>query len=238
MISYDVTDVGKACVRTLAKLDHSSNNVANVATPGFKAEYLSYIMNTPAPSLRDQVPPYTESVFTDYSQGTLQKTDNPLDFALQGEGFFALQTDEGIVYTRKGDFTINSQSELVTKSGDYVLGRTGKIILEGKDIQVDESGSIMMDGNQADMLKIVSFENPEALVHVGGGAFKDNGNGVLKKDFAPHVVNESLESSNVSAIKEMIQMIDLQRTFETYQKLIHTMSDQDKLSTGRIGKLV
>jgi flagellar basal-body rod protein FlgF len=238
MTSYDVSDVGKACIRTLAKLDYSSNNVANVNTPGFKAEYLSYIMKKSVPSSSDEVPSYAESVSTDYSQGTIQKTDNPLDFALQGEGYFSLQTGNGITYTRKGDFSLNAKSELVTKSGDYVMGKTGKIILDGKNVHVDESGNIQVDGNQVDSLKIVSFENPEVLTHVGEGLFKDNGNGVLKKDFTPNVVNESLETSNVSAIKEMIQMIDLQRTFETYQKLIHTISEQDKLSTGQIGKLV
>ncbi|SEM35600.1 flagellar basal-body rod protein FlgG [Syntrophus gentianae] len=237
-MSYDVTDVGNACVRTLSKLDYSSNNVANVNTPGFKAEYLNYSVEKSSPTTSDKVPSYAQSLFTDYSQGTLQRTDNSLDFAIQGEGFFVLQSDNGIAYTRKGDFTLNEKSELVTKSGDYVLGKSGKIILDGKDIHVDQSGSIQVDGNQVDSLKIVSFENPEVLIHKGEGVFKDNGNGVVKKDFTPNVLNESLEASNVSAIKEMIQMIDIQRTFETYQKLIHTISDQDKLSTGRIGKLV
>jgi len=238
MMSYDVTDVGKASVRTMEKLDYSSNNIANVNTPGFKAEYLNYIKKNSETSSSDDVPSYAESLSTDYSQGTLQKTDNPLDVALQGEGFFVLQTDNGVVYTRKGDFTLNAKSELVTQSGSYVMGKTGKITLSGKDLRVDEAGNVQIDGTQVDTLKIVAFENPGMLTHVGEGVFKDNGSAVLKKDFTPKVANGSLETSNVSAVKEMIHLIDLQRTFETYQKLIHTISDQDKLSTSRIGKLV
>jgi len=237
MISYDVDDVGRACVRTMAKLDYSSNNIANVSTPGFKAEYLNYIMKNTGPSSSDKMPSYAESPSTDYSQGTLQKTDNSLDVALQGEGFFVLQTASGIAYTRKGDFTLNTKQELITKSGDYVMGKAGKIVLNGNDVRMDESGNIQLDGTQVDSLKIVSFENPEVLTHAGEGILKDPGEGILKKDFTPKVVNGSLETSNVSAIKEMIQMIDLQRTFETYQKLIHSMEDQDKLSAGRIGKV-
>lgn len=237
-MSYDVTDVGKASMRTMEKLDYTSNNIANVNTPGFKAEYLTYIMNNSATPSSDKLPSYSESLFTDYSQGTLQRTDNPLDVALQGEGFFVLQTKNGVAYARKGDFTLNAKNELVTKSGDYVMGKTGKITVSGNDVRIDDSGNIQIDGSNIDALKIVGFENPEVLIHVGEGVFKDNGSAVPKKDFTPKVANGSLETSNVSAVKEMIQLIDLQRTFETYQKLIHTISEQDKLSTGRIGKLV
>jgi len=237
MMSYDVADVGKACVRTMAKLDYSSNNIANVSTPGFKAEFLNYIMNNSGQSSSDKMPSYAESLATDYSQGTLQRTDNPLDVALQGEGFFVIQTGTGVAYTRKGDFTLNTKNELVTKSGDYVMGKAGKIILNGKNARIDESGNIKIDENQVAQLKIVNFKNPEVLTHAGEGILKDSGKGVFQQNFTPKVVNGSLELSNVNAIKEMIQMIDLQRTFETYQKLIQAIDEQDKLSAGRIGKV-
>ncbi len=237
MMSYDVGDVGKACVRTMAKLDHISNNIANASTPGFKAEYLNYIMNDSGKSSSNNMPSYSEKLSTDYSQGTLQKTDNAMDFALQGEGFFVIQTERGLAYTRKGDFTLNANNELVTKSGDFVMGKSGKISLSGRNINVDESGIIKIDDNQVDQLKIVNFENPQMLIHTGEGLFKDQGNGIIQKDSNSKVVNGSLEISNVNAIKEMIQMIDMQRTFETYQKLIHAIDDQDKLSTGKIGKV-
>ncbi|OPY03367.1 MAG: Flagellar basal-body rod protein FlgG [Syntrophus sp. PtaB.Bin001] len=183
------------------------------------------------------MPSYSEKLSTDFSQGTLQKTDNTMDFALQGEGFFVIQTERGLAYTRKGDFTLNANNELVTKSGDFVMGKSGKISLSGRNINVDESGIIKIDDNQVDQLKIVNFENPQMLIHAGEGLFKDQGNGIIQKDSNSKVINGSLEISNVNAIKEMIQMIDMQRTFETYQKLIHAIDDQDKLSTGKIGKV-
>jgi flagellar basal-body rod protein FlgG len=237
MMSYDVGDVGRACVRTMAKLDYTSNNIANVSTPGFKAEYLNYIMKDSGKSMSENVPSYSEELATDYSQGTLHKTDNLLDFALQGEGFFVVQTNAGLAYTRKGDFTLNANNELVAKSGDFVMGKSGKITLPDKDIIVDESGIIKNGENQVDQLKIVNFENRQVLTHAGEGLFKDQGNGIIQKEFNSKVINGALEISNVNAIKEMIQMIDLQRTYETYQKLIHAIDDQDKLATGKIGKV-
>jgi len=237
MMTYRIADVGNACVRKMAKLDCSANNIANVSTPGFKSEFLNFLMKDSGNASSDMAPSYTESLVRDYSQGTLQRTDNPLDVAIQGEGFFVIQTESGIVYTRKGDFTLNAKKELVTKSGDYVMGKTGKIVLDGNHVHIDESGNIGIDENQVGQLKIVNFKNPEALISAGEGILRDEGKGILQENFMPKVVNGSLELSNVSAIKEMTQMIDLQRTFETYQKLIHTIDEQDKLSASRIGKV-
>jgi flagellar basal-body rod protein FlgG len=117
------------------------------------------------------------------------------------------------------------------------MDKTGKIVLDGNHVHIDESGNIGIDENQVGQLKIVNFKNPEALISAGEGILRDEGKGILKENFMPKVVNGSLELSNVSAIKEMTQMIDLQRTFETYQKLIHTIDEQDKLSASRIGKV-
>lgn len=237
MISYRIADVGKACARTMAKLDCVSNNIANVSTPGFKSEFLNFVMKESGSASSEMAPSYAEFLARDYSQGTIQRTDNPLDFALQGEGFFVIDTENGVVYTRQGDFTLNAKKELVTKSGDHVMGRTGKIVLDGDDVQIDESGNIRIDGDQVGQLNIVNFKNPEVLISAGEGILRDEGKGILQENFAPKVLNGSLELSNVSAVKEMIQMIDLQRTFETYQKLIHSIDEQDKLSASRIGKV-
>lgn len=237
MMTYGIADVGNACLRTMAKLDCSANNIANVSTPGFKVEFLNYLMRDSGRSSNDKAPSYDELLTRDYSSGALQRTDNPLEVALLGEGFFIIQTAKGVAYTRRGDFTLNMKRELVTKSGDPVLGKTGTIVLNGEDVRIDESGNVHIGENQVGQLKIVSFKNPEVLTSSGEGIFRDEGKGIFQENFTPKVVYGSLELSNVSAIKEMIQMIDLQRTFETYQKLIHSIDEQDKLSAGRIGKV-
>ena len=237
MISYDVGNVGSACVKTMEKLEFSANNLANASTPGFKAELLSYIMTDSGQLSEEGIPSYLESRTTDYSQGTLQRTDNPLDIALQGEGFFAVMTQNGIAYTRKGDFTLNAKNELVTKSGDAIMGRSGKIVLEDRNVQIDESGTIKNGENQAGQLKIVAFKNPQVLIRAGEGILRDPGTAILQDESATKVMNGSLELSNVNVVKEMIQMVDLQRTFETYQKMIQAIDEQDKLSSERIGKV-
>jgi flagellar basal body rod protein FlgG len=116
------------------------------------------------------------------------------------------------------------------------MGKSGKKNIVRENINVDESGIIKIDDSQVDQLKIVNFENPQMLIHAGEGLLKDQGNGIIQKDFNSKVINGSLEISNVNAIKEMIQMIDLQRTFETIKNR-YSNREQDKLSTGKIGKV-
>jgi flagellar basal-body rod protein FlgG len=173
----------------------------------------------------------------DFAQGLPEKTGNVLDLSIEGNGFFALQSKKGTTYTRNGSFILNNKNELVTHNHEYVLGETGKIIINGKDINIDGDGTVQVDGNIAGKLKIVSFINQNELTRAAGGQYIDEGKAHQKKADNYRVSNGYLEMSNVSAAKEMIDMIDIQHTFETYQKIILTMSDLDKISTSRIGAL-
>jgi flagellar basal-body rod protein FlgG len=177
------------------------------------------------------------SVAMDFAQGIPEKTGNLFDLSIEGDGFFALQNKNGTTYTRNGSFILNKQNELVTHSGEYVLGETGKIIINGTDINIDSDGTVEVDGNIAGKLKIVSFTNQNELTRTMGGQYIDEGKARQKKADSYRISNGYLEMSNVSAAKEMIDMIDIQHTFETYQKIILTMSDLDKISTSRIGVL-
>ena len=103
------------------------------------------------------------STIIDFAQGTLQTTGNPLDVAIEGDGFFAIQQNDGTTYTRNGGFVLNKNKELVTKNGAKVLGESGPIIINGTQINIDADGTIRVDGNLAGKLKIVSFTNPEQL---------------------------------------------------------------------------
>jgi flagellar basal-body rod protein FlgF len=236
-MSYDVTDVGKLCVRNIEQLDRVSNNIANVTTSGFKTEHLYYyISQTPKPG-SDQVPVHTPLLSIDHSQGAIQKTGNPLDVAIHGEGYFAVQTRGDIVYTRKGDFTVTSDGKLVTTSGEEVMGDGGAIVITGSKVKINDQGVVEVDGIEVGRLKVVAFDDKKALVKQGAGLFKDPGSARMKAVENPVILSGHLEVSNVQATKEMIDMIDLQRSFETYQKVILTMQDMDKLSTSRVGRL-
>jgi flagellar basal-body rod protein FlgF len=235
---YDVSDVAIAGARKLTQLDFVANNIANAATSGFKSEHLYYAMKgkQAQESARPDLGPTASSM--DFAQGTLQGTGNSFDLAIEGEGFFAIQKKTGMAYTRNGSFLLNKNKELVTPAGDYVLGDAGRVIINGSSFQIDADGTVQVDGNVAGKLKIVSFTNPGQLTRTAGGQYIDEGKGGLKKADNYRISSGYLEMSNVNATKEMIDMIDIQRTFEAYQKIMLTMQDFDKISTNRIGKLI
>ncbi|MDQ5988365.1 MAG: Flagellar basal-body rod protein FlgG [Syntrophus sp. SKADARSKE-3] len=236
-MAYDVTDVGRLCVRNIAQLDHVANNIANATTPGFKTEHLHYfISQTPKPG-SDLPPEHSPQLAIDHSQGAIQKTGNPLDVAIHGDGFFAVQAKGNIVYTRKGDFTVTSDGKLVTTSGEEVLGDGGALVITGSKVRINDQGVVEVDGAEIGRLRVVTFDNKKALVRQGAGLFRDPGAAGLKTVEEPVILSGHLEVSNVQAVKEMIGMVDLQRSFETYQKIILTMQDMDKLSTSRVGRL-
>jgi flagellar basal-body rod protein FlgG len=230
---YGISKMANVYQQTFDQLDFITNNVANSNTNGFKAVKLYY--NAPDP---DKETAFIPQIVVDYSPGTMQKTDNPMDVAVDGEGFFAIQSEGGATYTRQGNFKIDKDGNLVTAEGDYVLGKSGnKIKLPDGEINIGEKGDVSVAGNPIDTLKIVSFNNPQALAKVKGCLFADPGNAGLADKNNPSVKQGHIELSNVQVIKEMTDMIDINRSVEMYQKVIQTTADQDKLSTSQIGKL-
>jgi len=227
-----------ACRGMIHRLDSTVNNIANVDTAGFKTEQLFFFNDAPGvtPTGEPLMPRPTSLI--DYSPGELYKTGNDFDLALGGTGFFAIQTEAGTAYTRDGRFALNRKKELVTLSGNHVLGRSGKIVIAGDDMEVGGQGDIMVDGRRAAKLMIVDFEDEARLVRDEGGIFRDPERlAGMKGTDNPGVQQGYLEHSNVQAVREMVKMIDIQRSFEAYQKIVQTLQDQDKLSTNRVGKL-
>jgi len=223
-------------VRQLEALDVAAHNVANVDTPGFKTVILTYLHDNSGTE-KDLVPTIPREVI-DFRQGSTYVTGNPLDMAIMGSGFFVIETPEGEAYTRDGRFTLNEAGELVSFAGYPVMGTGGAVVFDGADINVDETGKLLNDGIHVDSLRIMSFENPSALGRADGGLYFDSHDraGIVESEDSK-VVQRSLERSNVSSIQEMMKLIDIQRVFESYQKVMLTMQDMDKLSTSRIGRM-
>ncbi|MCD6199131.1 MAG: flagellar basal-body rod protein FlgF [Deltaproteobacteria bacterium] len=235
-MANSISIIAHECIRQINRLDSVTNNIANVDTPGFKAEELYFSRGGPRGASGESK--LRQIMVTNYSPGVMQKTDNVLDLAMQGEGFFVIQTKNGLAYTRDGRFTLNKDKHLVTQDGSYVLGRSGKIVITGDNIQISENGVINVDGNEVDTLKIVDFRNLSALHRLGRGLYQDpdgSADPSIRKN--PEIQSGYLELSNVQATREMIDMINIQRSFESYQKVMQTIQEQDKLSTNRVGKL-
>jgi len=218
------------------RLNQVTNNLANVDTPGFKKETVTFgEMLYNANRTRQRVGKAL-NINTVHEQGVIQKTDSPLDFAISGDGFFKIQTPTGIGYTRAGNFQRNSLGQLVTPNGYPVLGEGGPVIITGNKIDVGQDGRLFVDGRQADRLAIAGLA-PEDMVKEGenlfrlkeGGAEQTPENFVLQQGY--------VEKSNVNTVTEMTEMIDLYRAYEGQQKMIRASDDLDDLAVRKVGML-
>ena len=229
---YDINRVASAMDRKIKQMDYVANNLANASTPGFKVEHLRALQATAA---EEKTP--ADSVI-DFRPGLAHKTGNALDVLIEGDGFFVIQTTEGPAFTRRGDFTIDRENRLVTQDGAPVMGENGMITLNKGKSHISRDGSISVDGDVVGKLRIVDFNTRTALTPVGGGLYRDSGVAGMKTPRSTHIVPGFLELSNVNLIREMAEMIEINRSFENYQKIIQTLSELDKLSVSRIGRLV
>lgn len=165
---------------------------------------------------------HVDEVRTDFTQGHLDTTGNPTDFAIQGKGFFALEVNGEERYTRDGSFTLDSEGFLVNKDGYRVLGEKGYIKIEDKDIKVNEKGEISSGDAIVDKLKLLDFEDYRALRKEGDNLYM-----LLREDWPDNIkdfrgiVNQGfIEGSNVNSVKEMVDMISMLRSYEANQRLI------------------
>jgi len=254
-------EIYMAAVGALAyekRLQIISNNLANSNTVGYKQDQGQFkifdLTDRQDGSIQNGVELDTSqtdmfwnqfNVYTDHSAGSLKNTGNDLDLALVGQGFFCVQTPDGIHYTRKGDFTLNADGVLVTRNGWPVMGESGEISVDGqenpqqhKKFSVDEEGTISVDGNQIDSLRLVDFQPPYNLTKVGEALFKPADSGPAEIQAGDVRVSQGfLELSNVDAVKMMTEMIEVLRGYESYQKIIRSVDEVNSRAINEIGKM-
>jgi flagellar basal-body rod protein FlgF len=197
------------------RFDAISNNLANVNTTAFKRDQIAF----------DEVLTAVRST-TDFSPGPGRHTGNELDVALNGEGFFAIQTAEGIRYTRDGSFTLNGEGNLVTQDGDIVLGRNGAIPVKNGHVTIDKDGNVMVENETVDKISVVEFQDRGLLKKAGQSYYRyegDEGDIINPKEIG--LQQGYLEQSNVNPTEEMIQMIEAFRAYESVQKAIQNMDE-------------
>lgn len=221
-----------------------SNNMANVSTPGYKSdkiiestfrEELIYRYDqagrTPVGNV-SWVDTEAERV-TNYTEGGLRGTERLLDVAIGGRGFFAIQTDNGVVYSRDGSFNLDNQGYLTLSGIGRVLGNNGPIRLTTDKVSIDSQGNIMSeDGFQNfGRIQVVDFADYSQLTKITGGVFRSAAAGQNVQD--PQIKQAYLEDSNVSMIDEMTAMMSGQRALQSSSQLFR-MYDQ---LTGKIVQL-
>ena len=230
-MSDQFIDTYSALEARLKIIDVIANNLANANTIGYKRDF-GHI-------LQDQIR-VQAGAQADLSSGDAVPTGNDLDVAINGQGFFAIQTPDGVRYTRNGSFTLSSGGELVTKDGMPVLNSSGSTITAGHGkMAIQDGGIVTIDGNETATLKIVNFKEPQKLQKEGLSRWIWTGAPDAVQDVAdPHLKSGALEHSNVNAIDEMVHLMSSYREFEAVQKTLRTlMSDMNGKLVQELGKL-
>jgi len=215
-----------------------ANNLSNAQTIGFKREVPVFQSILSKTSGRSQNIP-RDTMKISFLPGPIQRTGNDLDLAIEGEGFFKVQTPNGVRYTRNGNFSLNKDQVLTNAGGLPVLGqRGGEITLTGKKIVVGSNGSVMADGNEVDQIAVVTFPSLDVL-HKEGQTLMKNAIPEQEEIKAPEiqVVQGALEASNVNPVDEMINLMDSLRAYESCMKVIQADNSLDTKAVNDVGKV-
>lgn len=219
-----------ACAALMARsqaLDLVANNLANTSTPGFRGQhnifrsFLATASGHQGSGLNRAVNDFGISGGSqmDLTEGNLEHTGNDLDFGVQGPGFFQIQTANGPVYTRNGNFQVSTQGQLMTSQGDPVMGEEGVIRILGGPVTVSADGTISVKGAVAGKIKLVEFPPGTAMESVGKTYYSAPKNtGTPAKQST--MVQGSLESSNVNPVAGAVELVAVQRYAEMMQRAL------------------
>lgn len=238
-----------------AKLDTITNNLANVNSVGYKKDTITVdalpfyrpseesspsrirLVSEREEIREDKVNTLLLHTYTNYDKGGLKYTENPLDIALNGDGFLAVSTPNGIRYTRNGSLSYDSQGILVTHDGFPVLGQNGPIKVGDNELLIDRSGEVYVDGQNVDALQVVDLPKPYPLKKEGNGLFILTDPNVQPNQAQnTEVLQGTIETSNVDVIRQMAKMIKTMRVYETYQKMIVAFDESIKKTNSELGK--
>lgn len=216
--------------QTMLAQGANNNNLANVSTPGFRADYAQFrSMPVYGPGMPSRVYAMTENSGTDFSHGPVNATGNELDIAVNGEGWIAVQAKDGTeAYTRAGNMRLTENGLLVTGGGHVVLGDGGPITLPpASQVQFGEDGTISIKpmGEQTttmtvlDRIKLVNPRNTQ-LQKGEDGLMRLPGGKTAPADANVKIVSGMLEGSNVNIAEALVNMIDLQRQYEMQVRIM------------------
>ena len=233
------------------QIDVISNNVANVNTNGFKAdkslfqEYLMPVAHADNFIGSDRRLSYVQdrATWRDMAQGSTENTGNPLDVAIDGNAFLAVQTPAGERYTRNGSLQINAQGQLTTVDGNLVLGANGPIVFQqnDRDIVISPEGTITVREGLNTLqdavrgkVRMVNFAQPQQLQKEGANLYSAPNGTFAQTDTTSKLRQGFIEKSNVNTVAEMSRMIEVTRI---YQQISSTLQQQGDLRKNALDKL-
>ena len=235
-------------------LDVVANNIANVNTTGFKGDnpiFEQYLMPVarenrfPQP---DQPVSFVDSKGTwrDLRAGPIEHTGNPLDVAINGDGYLTVQTANGERYTRSGSLQINAQGQLVTADGAPVVGDSGPIVFQNTDhsVSISPDGRVsVVEGGATNTealrgtIRLVRFDQPQLLQKEGDNTYSAPAGVAPTPDPSSRLVQGSIEKANVSAVVQMTRLIDISRAYQQVANLLQNESDLHKTAIQQLASV-
>jgi len=225
----------------MESLDLLANNIANADTGGYKTDREFYSLYTSAEAMAsDSDPsqlPVVEKNYTDFSQGILTTTSNPLDFAIQGAGFFSVAAPGGTSYTRNGVFHLSTTGSIVSSDGYDVLDTNGKPITVNTSlpITVTPDGTVVQSGQTVGQMALVEFA-PDGLVKRGNTMFRPANASVKPRRGTAQILQGKTEGSNVGSAESAVRLVNVMRQFEMLQKAVNIAGEMDRKSISEVAK--
>lgn len=227
------------------QLDIVANNIANMNTTGFKGEKMMFVehlvKSRGGESLLGSKLSFVRDIatMTDFTEGPMEKTGNPLDLAISSEGFFVVQTEDGERYTRNGRFQLDDGGQLVNQNGEPVLSTGNQPFFlgpEDTEIAISRDGTVSTNNGDLGRLRLVKFDNPQQLKRSAGGLFSSE---EPPRDVeSPDIVQGMLEGANIQPIFEMARMIDIHRTYDGVRSLIEKEDQRIRQMIREMGQTV
>jgi len=234
-----------AGVRSFESLDLVANNLANSDTPGYRAQRAVFKVVAPteaqgstgAPSRIAERYLMLDEVAHDMRTGGIMRTGDPTHLALEGEGFFVIEGDDGPRYTRDGTLRLSTEGRLVHQSGMAVLAEGGQPVqMAPGAFEVRGDGTILQGGEEMGRIQVGRFDDPGALAREGDNLFSAAGaQGVRAEDTV--VAQGALEGSNVEPLRELVELIRLNRFHQAYKKTLESLDEANRQLNTRVGRL-
>jgi flagellar basal body rod protein FlgG len=181
----------------------------------------------------------TANTGINFVMGETQATRRELDVAIQGDGYFEVQLEDGSkAYTRSGEFRLRADRTLVTSSGKEVMSEGGgpiTFVAGGDPVTINRDGTLFQGENSLGKLSVQKFENNADLVPIAGGFFVPGATSTPERVEAPELMQGYLEGSNISALREMVDLVLISRAYEANQKIIKTVDEQMDKTLNALG---
>ena len=230
----------------MQSLDLLANNLANSATNGFKRDQEFYGLYSSAESANadctgpDSTLPVIQRQWTDFSPGLTQDTGNPLNVALSGSGFFAVNGPDGPLYTRNGDLQVLPSGDLATAEGRALRNAAGGTIQVAPDkpISIASDGTVSQGGQSVGQIQVVNFKSTDSLQKVGNTCFQNTDVKNVPADATDSQVQQGkIEGSNVPVAEGAMRLVGMMRQFEMLQKAIGVSNDMDTKTIQEVARV-